>query len=167
MKQLVLAKLVISKCKITGIIYIHIGLNEWMKHYTGERERVREIARETHTHRLWAHTDRWCPAVTDLWVVFWGGRRCQPHCAPSSWCLSWRSPPVAPLLFAATQHLYVMISAVCPPHFQYCVVGLETTCCIFCICCNTTPVCSVVCPRHSQLFFWRSLPVAPLIFAAT
>ena len=33
-KQIVLAKLLMIKYKITGIIYIHTGMNEWVKIYT-------------------------------------------------------------------------------------------------------------------------------------
>ena len=33
-KQLVLSKLLLNKYKITGIIYIHLGMNERVKFYT-------------------------------------------------------------------------------------------------------------------------------------
>ena len=32
--------------QITGIIYIHIGMNEWVREGEGERERERERERE-------------------------------------------------------------------------------------------------------------------------
>ena len=34
-----------NRYQITGIIYIHIGMNEWLKRYTWERERERERER--------------------------------------------------------------------------------------------------------------------------
>ena len=59
-QQLVLAKLLMNRYQITGIIYIHIGMNEWVKHYTWEF---------LHKHSVFTAPDEHMPYIIQLHIM--------------------------------------------------------------------------------------------------